>query len=71
MTTTNQLHMQNKQALSRREEVVLVAGTVDVALVNLLGTGKSEAVLSSGGLRASRRGPVYYRGQELHLKKDR
>lgn len=56
-TTDLELHMQKKQALSRREEVVWVAGTVAVAVVNLLGAGKSEAVLSSGGVRASRKAP--------------
>lgn len=49
--------MQTKQALSRREELVWVAGTVDVAVLNPLGGGESEAALSSGGVRASRPKP--------------
>lgn len=61
--------MQNKQALSRRKEVFWVAGTVDVAVVNPLGVGKSEAVLRCGGVPDE--DPVYYKGQEVHLKKDR
>jgi len=40
--------------LGRREELVLVAGTVNITLVDLLGVRKPEVVLSSAEVRASR-----------------